>query len=375
MPLGPNDAGNTDPFLGSASLNYKYPVTGGAPGSVTPSADRGYVSSDISDELALSDNTQGDFSPSDETLAGQHADPLHLVPDNMSQKPMPRQGFTAGEVAAKLQISQQQQNSFPYTSVESLVQPVAAQGSLDPEDTSVHSDVANEVPALKDINVVVRDNDPSNDSVHSDPFEGGEVHTEAPESEPSDLAVTLSWTAETGYEAEFSVDAAPAGEGVVAWVLFEKDANDIWNPVLVPFEYAWTNTTPNRLLDAAFVTMDNSSFGFYRNTDGIFEFAVKSINQYGNTSPLSDPVTLFALPGPSDAAITSAGNLSWDAVSGVTEYSYMVTLDEEPSGAWTDVSATSVLGYDLSGFDPGDVVFLHVKVKGSPRYSSASVTL
>jgi len=376
MPLGPQDPQHSDPFVGSASLEAKFPVTGGAPGSVTPAKDRNYVSSDISDELGLSDNTQGDLAPSDETLDSQHADPLYNVPGNLSQKPMPRQGFTAEEVAEGLQLSQQQQSSFPFTQVEGLVSPVAAQGSLAPEDTSVHSDVANEVPALKDISVVVRDNDPSNDSVHSDPFEGGEIHNEAPENAPADLEVSVTWEEGDMYALEFSCDAALEADEVVGWVLYEKDSNDVWNPLLVPVAYAWTNTTPNRLLDAQFVTLDNTSFGFTRSASGIFEFAVKSFNKYGNTSELSDSVTAFLVAGPETVTLESDGDASWSAIDGVTVYQYQLTLAAAPAGGgWVDRSATSVPALDLSGFDPGDTVHLFVRAKGSPRYSEDTLLI
>lgn len=289
MPLGPNDAGNTDPFLGSASLSYKFPVTGGAPGSVTASDERNGVSSDISDELKLSDNTQGDLAPADELKDGQHADALAHVPGAMSQKPMPRQGFTSDEVDDGLQVSQQEQHSFPSSRADSLVEPVAAQGSLDPEATSVHSDVANEVPALKDIDVVVRDNDPLNDSVHSDPFRGSEDSPFSYPSAPTNLEVAVSIVGGK-YRMTFNWDDAPVGDDVVAWVLLERDSEDRWAPVPVPHSYPWVNTTPNSLLDSIFITASNEDVLLDREEDGNFFFAVQAINSLGYRSENSNVV-------------------------------------------------------------------------------------
>jgi hypothetical protein len=375
MPLGPNDSGNTDPFLGSASLNFKYPVTGGAPGSVTPSADRNGVSSDISDELKLSDNTQGDFEPADELKDGQHADALAHVPGAMGQKPMPRQGFTVAEVEDGLQLSQQQQSSFPYTQVEGLVEPVAAQGSLDPAESMVHSDVTNEVPALKDIDVVVRDNDPSNDYVHSDPFMGSEDSPFSYPEAPTGLVVSVSVVAGK-YRMTFNWDNAPAGSDVVAWVLLEKDSEDRWAPVPVPHTYPWTNNAPNSLLDSIFITASNEDVLLDRVSNGTFEFAVQAINSLGYRSENSNEVSVNLFPAPAGLNLLVGGTASWTAVPGIGAVGYQYQLDNNatPGAVWQSTANTTVAGLNLAPYSGGNA-YIHVRVNGSPNFSTDFVAV
>lgn len=372
MPLGPNDAGNTDPFLGSQSLDFKFPVTGGAPGSVTPAADRNGVSSDISDELKLSDNTQGDLEPAAELLDGQHADALAHVPGSMSQKPMPRQGFTPAEVAAGLQISQQEQHSLPHTRVESLVEPVAAQGTG--VDSPAHSDVENEVPALKEIGVVVRDNDPMNDMVHSDPFMGSEDSPFSYPSAPTNLAVVLSFVSGK-YRMSFTWDSAPASEDVVAWELLEQDENGDFRAIVIPHDYPWSNTAPNSQLDSIFITADNTDVLLDRAESGTFVFAVKAINSNGYRSPISNQVSVNLFAAPANVVLNADGTASWDAVAGIgaVGYEYQIDTDATPGAVWISNADTDLAGLDLTAFSPGGTAYLHVRVSGSPRFATDSV--
>lgn len=374
MPLGPQDAEHSDPFAGSPSLEARFPVTGGRPGTVTSSSERNGVSSDISDELSLSDNTQGDLAPSEETLDGQHAAAIqsHEVEN---QSPNPRKGFTAGEVADGLQLSQQSQSSFPHTRVENLVSPVAAQGSLDPEDTSVHSDVAHEVPALDDIGVVVRDNDPLNDSVHSDPFLGSEDSPFSYPSAPTNLEVAVSFVAGK-YRMTFNWDAAPAAEDVVAWVLLEKDANDNWYPVPVPIEYAWENTTPNSLLDSTFITREYEDVLLDRVSSGTFEFAVQAINSLGYRSENSNEVSVNLFAAPAGLNLLVGGTASWTAVEGIGAVGYQYQLDNNaiPGAVWLSTANTNLAGLDLSPYS-GVNAYIHVRVNGSPNFSTDFVAV
>jgi len=380
MPLGPNDAGNTDPFLGSASLNSKFPVTGGAPGSVTSDAERNGVSSDISDELGLSDNTQGDFSPSPETLDGQHAAAI-LDSALANQSPNPRKGFTSGEVADGLQVSQQQQSSFPVTKVEGLVSPVAAQGALAPEETSVHSDVAREVVALKDIDVIVRDNDPANDSVHSDPFLGAVDSPFSYPDAPTGLEVVVSWINEPGtendrYRMSFSWDAPAAGADVVAWVLLEQDELGRWNPIPVPHTYPWVNTTPNSLLDSVFYTVEFEDVLLDRKVDGTYRFAVQAISSLGYRSENSNEVSVNLFPAPAGLSLLVGGSASWSAVPGIGAVGYQYQLDNNttPGPVWVSTSNVTLSGLNLAPYSGGNA-YIHVRVNGSPRFSTAFVAV
>lgn len=375
MPLGPNDAGNTDPFLGSASLSYKYPVTGGPAGSVTPSADRNGVSSDISDELKLSDNTQGDLAPAAELKDGQHSAAI-LDSKIENQAVSLRKGFTPAEVADDLQVSQQQQSSFPYTRVESLVEPVAAQGS--DVDSPVHSDVENEVPALKQIGVVVRDNDPMNDMVHSDPFKGREDSPFSYPTAPTNLAVVLSYVNVSGvnkYRMSFTWDAAPAADDVVAWEICEKDELDEFRAVVIPHSYPWVNNTPNSLLDSSFIVADNTDVLLDRVSSGSFTFAVRAINSEGYRSPISNQVSVNLFAGPADLVLLAAGTASWTAVPGIgaVGYQYQIDNNATPGLVWVSNADTDLAGLDLSAFAGGGTAYIHVRVSGSPRFSTDTV--
>jgi len=377
MPLGPNDSGNTDPFLGSASLSYKYPVTGGPAGSVTPSADRNGVSSDISDELALSDNTQGDLAPSSETLDGQHAAAI-LDSKLENQEVSLRKGFTSAEADAKLQLYQQQQNSFPHTRVESLVEPVAAQGSLDPEDTSIHSDVENEVPALKEIGIVVRDNDPMNDMVHSDPFKGREESPFSDPSAPAGFTASAAWiSASSTYRITFNWNAAAAAEEVVAWELWEMDENGNYSVILVPFDYPWYNTTPNSLLDSKFLVKTNVNVLLDRKSNGSFSFKVRAINSQGRYSELSTAASVNLFPAPAVATLLAAGTASWNAVAGIGALGYQYQIDNNatPGAVWVANADTDVAGLNLAAFAGGGTAYIHVRVTGSPRFVTDTVVV
>ena len=287
MPLGPQNPEHSDPFAGSTSLEYQFPVTGGKPGTVTTNEDRNYVSSDPADKVQMVPGTQGELGQGT-VKDPQHADAMSGVPGNMSQKPMPREGFTPAEVAEGLQLTQQEQHSFPRTQVEGLVEPLAAQGKG--AASPVHSDVENEVPALKKIGVTVTESpsNPLNDTVHSDPFSGGEISIITPAA-PTNLAVIV--THPSAYRMSFSWDAPVATDEVVAWELWEQDIHGNFNPVIVPHTYPWVDTTPNHLLDAKFVVKAHTNVLLDRATAGVYHFAVRAISAYGRYSDLSAPVT------------------------------------------------------------------------------------
>jgi len=377
MPLGPQDAEHSDPFAGSPSLEYRFPVTGGAPGTVTSSSERNGVSSDISDDLGLSDNTQGDYAPSEETLDGQHAAAI-LNSEVENQSVTLRKGFTAAEVAEGLQVSQQEQSSFPRTRVESLVEPVSAQGALDPVDTSVHSDVANEVPVLNEIGVVVRDNDPMNDMVNSDPYYGREESPFTNPAAPTGLEASSVWLGMDGkYRITFNWDNAAAADEVVAWELWEANENGDYGVILVPYDYPWTNTTPNRLLDAAFITASNEDVNLDRVSNGTFSFKVRAISSTGRYSELSDPVSVNLFPAPATVTLLAGGTASWTAVAdiGSVGYQYQIDNNGTPGLVWVANADTDVAGLNLAAFAGGGTAYIHVRVAGSPRFATDTVVV